>query len=70
MHSLIDPAQNHKKIKTNSIKILCKKIIKFITKKMFVVEHSAWRQIKENYQIYLPYQFPMRKWKLYQKVKD
>ena len=27
---------------------------------MFVIEHSAWRQIKENYQIYLPYQFRWR----------
>ena len=27
---------------------------------MFVVEHSAWRQMKENYQIYLPYQFHWR----------
>ena len=28
--------------------------------KIFVVEHSAWRQIKENYQIYLSYQFHWR----------
>ena len=33
---------------------------KFITRKIFVVEHSAWRQMKENYQIYLPYQFHWR----------
>ena len=24
---------------------------------MFVVEHSAWRQTKKNYQFYLPNQF-------------
>ena len=24
-------------------------------RKIFVVEHFAWRQMKENYQIYLPY---------------
>ena len=29
-------------------------------RKIFVVEHSAWRQMKENYQIYLPYQFHRR----------
>ena len=28
--------------------------------KIFVVEHSAWRQMKENFQIYLPYQFCLR----------
>ena len=28
--------------------------------KIFVVEHSAWRQIKENYPINLPYQFHWR----------
>ena len=28
--------------------------------KIFIVEHSAWRQMKENYQIYLPYQFHWR----------
>ena len=27
---------------------------------MFIVENSAWRQMKENYQIYLPYQFHWR----------
>ena len=31
-----------------------------MTRKIFVVEHSAWRQMKENYQIYLPYQFHWR----------
>ena len=29
-------------------------------RKIFVVEHSAWCQMKENYQIYLPYQFHWR----------
>ena len=29
-------------------------------RKIFAVEHSAWRQMKENYQIYLPYQFHWR----------
>ena len=28
--------------------------------KRFVIEHSAWRQTKENYQIYLRYQFRLR----------
>ena len=28
--------------------------------KTFVPETSAWRQMKENYQIYLPYQFRLR----------
>ena len=37
-----------------------KNIEKFITRKIFVIEHSAWRQMKENYQIYLPYQFHRR----------
>ena len=32
-----------------------KKIKKNMTQKIFVVEPSAWRQMKENYQIYLPY---------------
>ena len=27
---------------------------------MFIVEHSAWRQMKENYQINLPSQFHLR----------
>ena len=27
---------------------------------MIVVDHSAWCQMKENYQIYLPYQFHSR----------
>ena len=35
-------------------------IEKLITRKIFVVENSAWRQMKENYQIYLPYQFCLR----------
>ena len=55
-----DPAQNYKKSK-KKIKVFCKKNLqKFITRKIFVVEHSAWRQMKENYQIYLPYQFHWR----------
>ena len=29
-------------------------------RKIFIVEHSAWRQMKENYQIYLSYQFHWR----------
>ena len=29
-------------------------------RKIFVVEHSAWRQMKENYQIHLPCQFHLR----------
>ena len=33
---------------------------KFIMRKVFALEHSAWRQMKENYQIYLPYQFRPR----------
>ena len=28
--------------------------------KIFVIESSIWRQMKENYQIYLPYQFHWR----------
>ena len=31
-----------------------------MTKKIFVVEHLALRQMKENYQTYLPYQFRWR----------
>ena len=31
-----------------------------MTRVKFVVEHSAWRQMKENYQIYLPFQFYLR----------
>ena len=31
-----------------------------MTQKIFVVEHSAWCQMKENYQIYLLYQFCLR----------
>ena len=31
-----------------------------MARKIFVIEHSAWRQMKENYQIYLPYQFHWR----------
>ena len=31
-----------------------------MARKVFVVEHSAWRQMKENYPIYLPYQFHWR----------
>ena len=31
-----------------------------ITGKIFVTEHSALRKMKENYQIYLPYQFHLR----------
>ena len=29
-------------------------------RKVFALEHSAWRQMKENYQIYLTYQFRPR----------
>ena len=32
------------------------KSLKNHNKKIFIVENSAWRQIKENYQIYLAYQ--------------
>ena len=31
-----------------------------MAQKIFVVEHSAWRQMKENYQIDLPYKFHWR----------
>ena len=41
----------------NFIWILRKKIEKFITKKIFIFENSVWRQMKENYQIYILYQF-------------
>ena len=29
-------------------------------RKVFALEHSAWRQMKENYRIYFPYQFHWR----------
>ena len=32
----------------------------FIMRKIFVPEISVWRQMKENYQIYFPYQFHWR----------
>ena len=47
------------KKKFNS-EFLQKNLLKIITRKISVVEHSAWRQMKENYQIYLPYQFHWR----------
>ena len=34
-----------------------KNLKEFITHEIFVIEHSAWCQMKENYQIYLLYQF-------------
>ena len=43
-----------KKIKMNFLFI---NFLKIITWKIFVSEHSAWRQMKENYQNYLPFRF-------------
>ena len=48
-------------MKKNSIWIFCKKrSLKIITPKIFVLKHSAWRQMKENYQNYLLYKFLLR----------
>ena len=66
IHFFIDPTQNHKTpiqadipyspLRLQIIQHLApNSSLEFRTRKIFVVEHSAWRQMKENYQIYLPY---------------
>ena len=60
IHFFIDPTLNHKKSKKILFEFSVKKIEKFITRKIFVVEHSAWRQMKENYLIILLNQFHLR----------
>ena len=51
---LLKIIKNKKKFNLNFLLI---SLWKIITQKIFVVEHSAWHKMKENYQIYLPYQF-------------
>ena len=46
-----------------------KKNQKILTRKMFNIEHSAWFQVKENYHIYVPYQFYLRIHSLDQKLQ-
>ena len=52
MHFFIDPTQNHKKMKKIQFKFFVKKSLKNHTLIIFNLETSAWRQMKENYQIY------------------
>ena len=60
IHFFIDPSQNLKKSKKIQFEFYIKKEWKSITRRIFVVENSAWRQMKMNYQIYLPHQFRLR----------
>ena len=60
IYFFIDPIQNHKYGKKFNQNFFVKKSLKFITCKILVVEHSAWRQMKENYQIYSSCRFCLR----------
>ena len=55
IHSFID--LNERKLKKIQFEFFVNKSSKIHNAKIFAVEHSAWRHMKENYQIYLPYQF-------------
>ena len=62
IYSFIDPPLNREKLKKIPFRFFVKKSLKNHnkSKQIFVAECSAWRQMKENYQIYLPYQFHWR----------
>ena len=60
-HFFIDPTQNHKKLEKIQFEFFIKKNLwKIITLTILVLEYFAWRQIRENYKIYLPYKFHRR----------
>ena len=58
IHCFIDPTENHKKSKKIQFECFVNKSLKIHNAKNIC--RRAWRQMKENYQIYLPYQFHSR----------